>query len=60
MGVLLFLLLAAICIASTRQREYLLAGSAWLVATLLALMTLREISAAMATFRRAAMKVQEL
>jgi glycosyltransferase involved in cell wall biosynthesis len=59
MGIVLFVLLAIICIGATREREYMLAGTAWLAAAVVALMALREIGAAMATFKRAAAKVQE-
>jgi GT2 family glycosyltransferase len=59
MGVLLFVLLAVICVGATREQQFLLAGFAWLAASALAFLTLREISAAMATFRRAAQRIKE-
>jgi hypothetical protein len=56
-AVLLFLLLTAIIVGATRQQEYALAAAAWLAAAGLAGVTLREVSAAMATFKRTANRV---
>ena len=59
LGVFLFALLIFICTAATHENQYLLAGTAWLGATALAILTLREVSAAMATFRRTVRRIQE-
>jgi GT2 family glycosyltransferase len=52
-AVLLFLLLGLICAGATAQQRFALAGAAWLGAAMLAAIAVREIGAAMATFKRA-------
>lgn len=51
MGVLLFIFFCALCAAAIVEDRLLLAGSAWAVAALIALIATRELLAAMATFR---------
>jgi hypothetical protein len=56
---LLFLLLATICAGAAAQERYALAGAAWLGAAILAALAVREIGAAMATFKRAVARLGE-
>jgi len=58
-GVLVFLIAAMVCAAATSQGTYVLAGAAWLLAAGMVALAVREISAAMATFRRASERLKE-
>ncbi|HYE61492.1 MAG TPA: glycosyltransferase [Phycisphaerales bacterium] len=54
LGTCVFLVLLGVCWVATRQGEYILASAGWLAGAILAVLAIREIGAAMATFRRVA------
>jgi hypothetical protein len=54
LGTIVFGVLLMVCWAATREGEFTLAAAGWIVAAAFACLAVREIGAAMATFRRVA------